>query len=296
MQLIRIHPAARCLGQILRRASARTLLIVLVFSLDPLLADAQAETVQARIAKPTWVSQITPLPASDGSAPRSIKLFYEGSWSRWVQAGSLQMSFFRSSGSIEATSYMTSRGAVRAIWPFESTTTSQISPRKLIPNHFEHVQTERGASEEYEADYRNGIMRINSIITPGDASKPERESRSYHLEQIRDVHSALLFLQRADLRPNRTVTLLVQPVDSLYLVSLEVAGRERRKVSNKQWNTIKLNVQVRKIRGNLKLAPYTKMRSATLWVSDDHYRIPVEIQTDLFIGFVSVRLVGHSVN
>jgi len=272
-----------------------TLVIVLLLALAHLAAGPLPTAAEAAPAAPTWSSRITPLPGGPGFVPRSMKLFYQASWSRWLAAGSVQMSFSSLGGRIEATSETRSKGAVRAIWPYESTTRSRISPATLIPSQMEHVQTERSVRAVYEADYRNGVMRVDSIIEPGGGAAPVRETQTYRLRDIRDLHSALLFLQRADLGPNRTVVLLVQPVDSLYLVSFDVAGREPRKVLNKQWDTIKLNVRIRKVMEDLRLAPFTRMRSASLWLSDDDDRIPLEIEADVFIGFVSVRLVGQSI-
>jgi hypothetical protein len=273
-----------------------TLVIVLLLALAHLAAGPLPTAAEAAPAAPTWSSRITPLPGGPGFVPRSMKLFYQASWSRWLAAGSVQMSFSSRGGRIEATSETRSKGAVRAIWPYESTTRSRISPATLIPSHMEHVQTERSVRAEYEADYRNGVMRVDSIIEPGGGAAPVRETQTYRLPDIRDLHSALLFLQRADLRPNRSIVLLVQPVDSLYLVSFDVAGRESRKVLSTQWDTIKLNVRIRKVMDDLRLAPFTRMRSASLWLSDDDDRIPLEIEADVFIGFVSVRLVGRSIH
>ena len=147
--------AARRAGQAPVVTGVSTLVIVLLLTLAHLAAGPLPTAAEAAPAAQTWSSRITPLPARPGWVPRSMKLFYQASWSRWLAAGSIQMSFSSGGGRIEATSETRSKGAVRAIWPYASTTRSRISPTTLIPSQMEHVQTERGVGAEYEADYRN---------------------------------------------------------------------------------------------------------------------------------------------
>lgn len=266
----------------------------LLLALRTLLISPQTGASQPRTATPTWLSTITPLVNRGSLGLRPVTLFYEVSRSKWLQAGSIQMAFTSAPGLVEATTSAKSTGLVRAIWPYDSRTTTHISTKSLLPYRFEHVQTEHGVKAEYEATYRNRRMTIESTITPKDGKGVQHHERSFVLDEIRDVHAALLYLQQAELRSNDRVALLVQPLDGLYLVSFDVAGREPRKILGQKWKTFKLDVQICRVSDNLELEPYSKMRHATIWLSDDDYRVPVEIEADIFIGFISVRLVGRS--
>ena len=45
-----------------------------------------------------------------------------------------------------------------------------------------------------------------------------------------------------------------------------------------------------KIMKDLSLKPYKKMKTSTLWISDDEDRIPLELRVDAFIGDVRMTL------
>ena len=58
---------------------------------------------------------------------------------------------------------------------------------------------------------------------------------------------------------------------------------------------IKLGIQIRKMdRESLALSSYKKMKTATIWVSDDAERLPVEMRAEIFIGYMSCRLTGKT--
>jgi len=248
---------------------------------------------ELQAAEPTWSNQITPLARRQDAEIRPVHLLYEVSWSKWLQAGTIRMSFDpQQDAGVQARAKTRSSGPVRAFWPYEGSTRTTISPKTLYPSRFEHAQREHGERAEYRATYRNDRMRVESSLTPTDGRDTEHETRVYELGQIRDILSTLLYLQQTELRDGKDIVLLVQPLDRLYLVTFEVAGSESRTVFERTWKTKKLEIRIRKVTDNFHLAPYTKMRRATIWLSDDAYRVPVEIQADLRIGFVSVRLAS----
>ena len=59
--------------------------------------------------------------------------------------------------------------------------------------------------------------------------------------------------------------------------------------------TIRLSVGMRKIdRKSLELLPYKKMKNdATLWLSDDADRVPVELRAAIFIGDIRATLTDY---
>jgi hypothetical protein len=255
---------------------------------------AMLDVAETEAATPSWLSRLTPLVRRPDAEIRPLNLGYEVSWSQWVRAGSLQVTFEpkqgRRASRVEARAKVHSLGPVRVFWPYESSTRAEIWRQTLYPARVEHVQIESGERESYQATYRHGSVTVESTLNSSDGRGVARETRTHDLEQIRDVLSTLLFLQQIDLSKRQNITLLVQPLDRLYLVSFTVAGREPRTVFEKTWKTIKLAVEIRRITDALELADYTKLRGATLWLSDDEYRVPVEIQADLIVGFVSMRL------
>ena len=102
--------------------------------------------------------------------------------------------------------------------------------------------------------------------------------------------SAMLHVRSQKLDDGDQITLVVHPFGTPYLLRVKVLGHE----NHLDRKAIKLSVGMRKIdRKSLDLLPYKKMRSdATLWLSDDADRIPVELRADVFIGDIRATLTG----
>ena len=54
-----------------------------------------------------------------------------------------------------------------------------------------------------------------------------------------------------------------------------------------------MSIALQKIDDDMSLKHYKKLKSATLWISDDTWRIPVEIRAKVFVGDVRVLLTKH---
>ena len=106
---------------------------------------------------------------------------------------------------------------------------------------------------------------------------------------MHDVFSAMLQVRSHKLAAGDKLVLPILPFEKPYLLRIHVLGRE--KFDGR--DTIKLSVALQKIDPATKeLLPYKKMKSTTLWLSDDANRIPVELRSEVFIGDVRMTLSG----
>jgi hypothetical protein len=93
------------------------------------------------------------------------------------------------------------------------------------------------------------------------------------------------------LKSGRKITRVVQPWDTPYLTTFEVQGRETLVYGGEKRPCLKLGLKIRKIdRSTLALSAYKKMKTATIWVSDDELRVPLEMQANVFVGYMFARL------
>ena len=101
----------------------------------------------------------------------------------------------------------------------------------------------------------------------------------------------MLHVRSQKLAAGDQIALVVQPFGTPYLLRVKVRGRE----VHLDRKTIRLTVGMRKIdRKTLELLPYKKMKNdATLWLSDDADRIPVELRAAVFIGDIRATLTGY---
>ncbi len=54
-----------------------------------------------------------------------------------------------------------------------------------------------------------------------------------------------------------------------------------------------MSVKIRKIdRTTLALSSYKKMKTSTIWISDDPLRLPIEMHAEIFVGYMSARMTG----
>jgi hypothetical protein len=40
------------------------------------------------------------------------------------------------------------------------------------------------------------------------------------------------------------------------------------------------------------LSSYKKMKTSTIWISDDAMRLPIEMHAEIFVGYMSARMTG----
>lgn len=101
----------------------------------------------------------------------------------------------------------------------------------------------------------------------------------------------MLHVRSQKLDTGDKISLIAQPFGTAYLLRVTVQGREL----HNGHNTIRLNLGMRKIdRKSLELLAYKKLKKdATLWLSDDAERIPVEFRAAAFIGDGRATLISH---
>jgi len=240
-----------------------------------------------------WRTEVSPLVVRPHAEPEPLGLYYEVSWSQLMQAGTIRIDIEpRGDDWIEASAEARSMGAARLLWPYESRTRTRIASKTLYPSRLEHAQTEHDEKSVYQVRYDRGAVTLESTTRTRDGAESERETRVLPVEQIRDILSTLLFLRQSELKAGERIRLVVQPLESLFLVTFKVIGPESREVLGKTWKTIRLEMSLRGIGEDFALVDDDKLRGATFWLSDDARQVPVEIQADLFIGYVSMRLAG----
>ncbi|MEM1444059.1 MAG: DUF3108 domain-containing protein, partial [Verrucomicrobiota bacterium] len=105
-----------------------------------------------------------------------------------------------------------------------------------------------------------------------------------------DVLSSAFYLRSQELSEGEEVTMLVTPFNRPYVAKLVVIGREVRKIKGRKYSAIKLDATIGKVNEDLSLKHYDKVKKTTLWVSNDEYRIPLELQAQISVGFISARL------
>jgi hypothetical protein len=245
-------------------------------------------------AAPAWKNDLGP--ATPGPHPKLAPsvLDFRISWKGILDSGKLRMEFAPKNagkpGAFVVRSSATSLGAAAAFFPYQGHSWSELDPATLRPRFFHSVETKQKELVTTTNRYRSGRVECRETSTPRGKTSGRTEVRSFAFTPMFDIFSAILHIRSQKLNQGDEIRLVIYPFNNPYLLSAKVLGREQH-LGRK---TIRLSVGMRKIdRKTLELKAYKKIKSdATLWLSDDDDRIPVELRAAVFIGDVRATLAG----
>ncbi len=236
-------------------------------------------------AAPSWESTLTKDPPGNFPEPRAVRTSYHFGWSGFT-AGVADMHFTKTGDKrfqLEATGRTI--GLVRAWFKLDASYRGLANVETLRP--IESKQTEVYRRKKLVTDLAftdSGVTRIRTEGTSAKAAKP------FNFPGLFDLHSALLYLRSHPLSDHSVYRIVVYPATSAYLTTITVLGRERLIVRAGTYNTIKVDLQLKRLGKNLELEPHRKFRRATVWISDDANRIPLRIEAQIFVGTVFAEL------
>ena len=181
-----------------------------------------------------------------------------------------------------------STGFARLLFPYDFRARSIVDQNSLRPLTFQLREKDRNDENSYDIIFESK----RQIYTT--TSKQEKETLSatsrFKFDFGQDVLSSAFYLRSQPLKKGDTITMLVTPFNRPYLATFTVVGRESHKVKNTVYEAIRLDATVGKVNQDLTIKSYEKIKRTTLWFTDDEYRIPLELQAHLSLGYVSARL------
>ena len=143
-------------------------------------------------------------------------------------------------------------------------------------------------SKRIETDLKFSDAGVTSTRT--EANRPKSSPKNFALENLNDLHSALLYLRSQPLRDRSVFRLAVYPANSAYVATITVIGHERIKVHAGTYSAIKLDLRLERINKKNQLEPHRKFKRATAWVSDDNDRLLLRIEGQIFVGTIVTEI------
>lgn len=259
---------------------------VFLFLFATIAAPAQEVT-----GPPTWMKNVTRLPPGDHANLRPVALEYTLDWNHRVNAGTFQVSIAKSAqtqGRFVGDAEGRSTGFARLLYPYDFRARSIVDQNSLRPLTFQLVEKERNEENSYDIVFESK----RQIFTTTSKQKDEIISNTgrFRFDFGQDALSSAFYLRSQPLQNGDEITMVVTPFNRPYLATFEVLGREPHKLKGKTYNAIKLDAEIGKVNPDLSIKTYEKVKKTTLWFSDDEYRIPLELQSQLTFGYVSARL------
>ena len=243
-------------------------------------------------ADPAWKQQLTsPAPGPWPALPPGV-LDFRVSWKGILNSGKLRMEFApknaQKPGALVIRSSATSLGAAAAFFPYQGDYWSELDPVTLQPRLFHSVETDKRETVTDSARWLQGRVESHELTKSSGKGDAKSKDRTFRFTPVFDIFSAILHIRSQNLAQDDRINLVIHPFNNPYLLQIQVIGRE----NHLDRETIRLSLGMRKIdRDTLELKPYKKIkRAATLWLSDDADRIPVEIRADISVGDICITL------
>jgi hypothetical protein len=247
----------------------------------------------AATAMADWKAGVTP--ASLGGHPRlEAKRFeYRLSWNGMLNAGKLTFTFGQPDAKFPS-DYVSrvqggSSGLASKLYDYKIALISRLDPATLKPRAFVGVEDEGKEVNTTRSTWGGPQVTTSHVTRVAKTGAETRTETKFIFTPLHDPVSAMLHVRSHKLANGDKLVLPLMPFDKPYLMRVQVLGRE--KLGGR--DTIKLSVALQKIEPKSKtLLPYKKMKSTTMWLSDDADRIPVELRSEVFIGDVRMTLTG----
>ncbi len=258
------------------------------FLLLPLLGVLSQSVTSAQ--SPEWVKELTLGTAGTHRRVPPCKLTFDIGWSHVMTAGQATLSVREAGDFWRADATAASSGLARTLWKYDCEMTSIMHRGDLRAHYLQHRETDSEETCRYRVSFERQRVITQTQVQPVKGS-PGTSTTLCPYGPMDDILSVILYVRSLELKNGQKITRVVQPWDTPYLTTFEVLGRETIAYGGEKRPCIKLGLKIRKIdRATLALSAYKKMKTATIWVSDDELRVPIEMNASVFVGFMFARL------
>lgn len=239
---------------------------------------------------PEWVKELTPGTAGAHRKVPPCRLTFDIGWSHVMTAGQATLTVREAGAFWRADAGAASTGLARTLWKYDCEMTSIMHRGDLRAHYLQHRETDSAETCRYRVSFERHRVITETHVEPVKGA-PGQSTAICPYGPMDDILSVILYVRSLELKDGQKITRVVQPWDTPYLTTFEVLGRETIAYGGEKRPCIKLGLQIRKIdRTTLALSAYKKMKTATIWVSDDELRIPIEMNASVFVGFMFARL------
>ncbi|MFN0076524.1 MAG: DUF3108 domain-containing protein [Prosthecobacter sp.] len=241
---------------------------------------------------PAWARDLTAAPVGPYLHVPPCEITFELGWNNFIKAGTAALSVKEAGNYWRADATASSTGFARSLWTYDCEMSSIIERASIRPRYLRHSETDSEENCRYRVSFEPHRVVTETTITPQQGAASTSSALCAY-GPVEDLLSVILYVRSQELRNGQKITRVVQPWDKPYLTTFEVQSRETLNFGGKQRPCIKVGIQIRKIdRATLALSAYKKMKTATIWISDDALRLPIEMHASIFVGYMSARMTG----
>ena len=236
-----------------------------------------------------WREALFPDVAGPFPALRPFEAEFRIGWSD-IEAARARVKIGREGDQITLAGSGGTRGMARMLYQLDAALDARTSQQNFQTIY--SVQTETYARHAISTQIvarPDGIWRLRENMPQGE--NPARW-KNIKMSPLRDLFSGMLFIRSKALAPGETVSTIIFPGDSPFLVEMKSLGTEKITVCGTARDALKLDIRLHRI--NTKkgdsLEAHGKFHSGTVWLSNDADRIPLRAEVNIFIGYVFAEL------
>lgn len=262
--------------------------------LFPCLTLLAASALAIQAAEPEWKKNLSPARIGPHQALPAGILELDITWKGMVRSGLITMDFGKDGEHKPNTRVVRttaiSMGAATAVFPYRGNSWAELNSSSLQPKLIEAWEKGNQETTTTTSSFQNNRVTSKEVTRTKGKRKEQVEEQTFLHTPTYDISSALLHIRSQKLQKGDELSLMLHPFKSPYLLKAKVLNREK----HLDRDCIAISLEMFKIdRTSLELRPYKKLKGpATLWLSDDDLRIPVEVRANVFIGDIRATLAG----
>ncbi len=190
-----------------------------------------------------------------------------------------------------AQAYGRSSGVAGALFPFNFVYSSFMRRGSYKPLVFISQETDKSEKVVTKNRYRENSVIHERTSTQKADGKVKKFSHTFAQRNMHDTLSAMFYIRGRKLNNGDVLKLALHPFKSAQYAQVTVLGRE----NHAGYKCIKLDLKIKNIdMKTQQLKVYSKLKKATLWISDDRDRILIELRSKVFIGDVRMVLSARN--
>lgn len=237
-----------------------------------------------------WRETLTPPEPGRFPALRPLTATYKFGWSG-LTAADATFDFARvKGGRLRLAVNAKTVGVVRGLWRMDAQHVAVCDAATLLPVSLRDTTVYKDETEFAEVNFTSDGVERWLESKPAGATPPRWKRVA--LQNVFDLHSALLFVRSQPMRVGDVYRLVVYPSKRAYLAEIEVRGREPLRMRGKDYTAIRCEVRLQGVTKKLELEPHGKFKRAYAWLSDDRDRLLLKAEAELSVGAVWVELAG----
>ena len=156
----------------------------------------------------------------------------------------------------------------------------------MRPRSFTGIETGSKKKTTTRNTYTATGVQVRQTVCALASGREFSGGHEFKFQPVFDLFSAMLYIRSKPLATGDKLSIVVHPLAAPCLLGATVVARE----AHDGRDAIRLDIKLQRIAPDLTLQPYVKMKQASLWLSDDQERIPLDLRTEVFIGDVRMTL------